>query len=222
MVIFNALSRTVFPSTRRIIQGSVLASHPFLYGNAIQNRFQTKSRLCQELSSSASAVRKFNLSFEDYIKLKGEVRRNQIFVGIPFALLGCWTWPLITMTYICPDMFDATPENVQLILGLDPLLFTGISGTIAAGFGYFIGVAVYKIVWRKWNKDRWSDLDARDRDFLQRLDKYRFGADSKFEDDYYGESIKNLSDYRQWIRTHQRRKENHEKYELSALKSKLE
>ena len=35
---------------------------------------------------------------------------------------------------------------------------------------------------------------------------------SKFEDDYYGESIKNLSDYRQWLRTQQKKAKADKKF----------
>lgn len=47
-----------------------------------------------------------------------------------------------------------------------------------------------------------------DDDFLQRLQKHRFSEVNKFEDDYYGDKIVNLSDYRQWIRKQQKRRED--------------
>ena len=221
MVIFHALAQTArIPLKGQILQGSAVACLPILFGNVIQNKFHTNSRLCQK-SSPINATKPFNLSFTDYLKLKQSLRTKQRIAGIPFAFTGM-TLSSIALTYAYPDMFDATPEDVQLILGLDPLVFSGISGVIAAGIGYILGTAVFKLAWRKMNRTDWEDMDARDRDFLHRLDKYRFGADSKFEDDYYGESIKTLSDYRQWVRTHQRKRENHAKYELSAIKDKLE
>ena len=48
----------------------------------------------------------------------------------------------------------------------------------------------------------------RDVDFLQRLQKHRFSDVNKYEDDYYGDKVMTLSDYRQWIRQQQKRKEN--------------
>lgn len=161
------------------------------------------------------------MTFDQYLKKKSSLRNKQRVAGIPFAITGMMT-SSIALTYTYPEMFEATPENVQLIMGLDPLVFSGISGVVAAGVGYVLGTAIFKFAWKYLNHKDWSDLHARDIDFLQRLDRYRFGADSKFEDDYYGESIKNLSDYRQWVRTQQRKKENHAKYELTALKQKLE
>ena len=52
----------------------------------------------------------------------------------------------------------------------------------------------------------------REKDFLERIQEKRFASFSKFEDDYYGESIKNLSDYRQWLRTQQKKAKASEKF----------
>ena len=52
----------------------------------------------------------------------------------------------------------------------------------------------------------------REKDFLERIQKHRFASFSKFEDDYYGESIKNLSDYRQWLRTQQKKADRDKKF----------
>jgi import inner membrane translocase subunit TIM23 len=47
----------------------------------------------------------------------------------------------------------------------------------------------------------------RDRDFLGRLQKYRYTGVNKYEDDYYGDKVMTLSDFRQWVRQQQKRKE---------------
>lgn len=51
-------------------------------------------------------------------------------------------------------------------------------------------------------------VPQRDGDFLKRLQKYRYSEGSKYEDDYYGDKILTLSDYRQWVRQQQRRRES--------------
>lgn len=56
----------------------------------------------------------------------------------------------------------------------------------------------------------------RDIDFLQRLQKHRFSDVNKYEDDYYGDKIITLSDYRQWIRKQQKRKETIQAQETAA------
>ena len=58
---------------------------------------------------------KFDLSFGEYIKLKNSVRARQRVAGMPFALLGLGTSSVVS-AYMFPEMFDATPENVQLIM----------------------------------------------------------------------------------------------------------
>lgn len=60
----------------------------------------------------------------------------------------------------------------------------------------------------------------RETDFLQRLEKHRTDAFSKFEDDFYGESIKTLSDYRQWVRQMQRKKRDEEKFGKTIVNAK--
>ena len=57
----------------------------------------------------------FEISFGEYIKLKNSVRTKQRVAGMPFALLGLGTSSVVS-AYMFPEMFDATPENVQLIM----------------------------------------------------------------------------------------------------------
>lgn len=53
----------------------------------------------------------------------------------------------------------------------------------------------------------------READFLERIAARRASSYNKFEDDYYGENIKNLSDYRQWLREQQKKQRMAEKYD---------
>ena len=53
----------------------------------------------------------------------------------------------------------------------------------------------------------------READFLERITARRASSYNKFEDDYYGENIKNLSDYRQWLREQQKKQKIAEKYD---------
>ncbi len=52
----------------------------------------------------------------------------------------------------------------------------------------------------------------RETDFLKRLQKHRYSDVSKYEDDYYGEKVLSLSDYRQWVRQQQKRKNDMAKF----------
>ena len=53
----------------------------------------------------------------------------------------------------------------------------------------------------------------READFLERIASRRASTYSKFEDDYYGENIKNVSDYRQWLREQQKKQRIGDKYD---------
>jgi len=159
--------------------------------------------------------KQFALSFDEYQTLKKSLRNKQRVAGVPFAFAAI-TGSSMTMAYMYPDMFDATPESVQLVMGLDPVMFTGLTGCVSGLAGYVLGVNLFKFFWGVLNKESAQNLHARDTDFLNRLEKYRFQEDSKFEDDYYGESIKTLSDYRQWVRTHQQKKTTSEKFKVQA------
>ena len=53
----------------------------------------------------------------------------------------------------------------------------------------------------------------READFLERITSRRASTYSKFEDDYYGENIKNVSDYRQWLREQQKKQRIADKYD---------
>ena len=56
-------------------------------------------------------------------------------------------------------------------------------------------------------------LLQREADFLERVASRRASSYSKFEDDYYGENIKSVSDYRQWLREQQKKQNIAEKYD---------
>ncbi|XP_065667065.1 uncharacterized protein LOC100212861 [Hydra vulgaris] len=162
---------------------------------------------------SSSAEKYSALSFDEYQSLKRSLRTKQRLSGIPFAFTGLTISSMAT-AYLVPDMFDATPENVQLIMGLDPIVFCGICGVSSSFLGYVLGTNFYKLIWILMNKNEAMRLQEKDKDFLKRLEKHRFSQDSKFEDDYYGESIKTLSDYRQWVRTQQRKREAAAKFKI--------
>ena len=165
--------------------------------------------------SSSSTEKYTKLTFDEYQNLKRSLRTKQRLSGIPFGFTGLAISSMAT-AYLVPDMFDATPDNVQLIMGLDPIVFCGICGISSSFLGYVLGANIFKVVWALLNKTDAFRLQEKDKDFLKRLEKHRFSQDSKFEDDYYGESIRTLSDYRQWVRTQQRKREAAAKFNKVA------
>jgi len=205
-MITKQLTRTFVP-IRKLLKPSLCnkATHSKLLLHSTQIHFGGEDSNVQS--------KQFSLSFDEYQQLKRSIRTKQRIAAIPFAFGGI-TAASMTMAYLNPDMFDSTPESVQLVMGLDPLVFTGITGCVSGALGYVLGVNVFKALWARFNRETANNLHERDTDFLQRLDKYRFEGDSKFEDDFYGESIKSLSDYRQWVRTHQKKRETSEKFKI--------
>ena len=56
---------------------------------------------------------------------------------------------------------------------------------------------------------------------MERVAARRASSNSKFEDDYYGESIKNVSDYRQWLREQQKKQNITDKYDNKEQSGEL-
>ncbi|XP_046852712.1 presequence translocated-associated motor subunit PAM17, mitochondrial-like [Xenia sp. Carnegie-2017] len=164
--------------------------------------------------------KKFSLGFEEYQQQRRKMRNQKRISGIPFGVIGLTASSMVSVM-MNPNMFDATdPEQIQPILGLDPLVFCTICGVASSAAGYMIGCTLYGVVWQWMNKDLAQKLLERETDFLQRLEKHRTDAFSKFEDDFYGESIKTLSDYRQWVRQMQRKKRDEEKFGKTIVNAK--
>lgn len=59
--------------------------------------------------------KQFEVNFQEFIRLKNYIRTRQRVAGMPFAFLGLGTSSVVS-AYMFPEMFDATPENVQLIM----------------------------------------------------------------------------------------------------------
>jgi import inner membrane translocase subunit TIM23 len=101
-------------------------------------------------------------------------------------------------------MFDYI---IVVCSGIDPLVLAGISGVVCGGIGYVVGGMLMEAVWHLFNTQQSRQLKEREADFLARISKHRAATNNRYEDDYYGESVKTLSDYRQWVRRQQRLKE---------------
>ncbi|EDO40484.1 predicted protein [Nematostella vectensis] len=153
---------------------------------------------------AGESPKQFTLGFEEFQKLKRKVRARQRVAGLPVAAVALMTSSAVS-AYLNPNMFDAPPDQIQPILGMDPLIFCGLCGVASAGVGYIAGSAIFGSIWRFFNRDTSKMLQERESDFLERITAKRASSFSKFEDDYYGENIKTLSDYRQWLREQQKK-----------------
>eukprot|EP00118_Oscarella_pearsei_P003658 m.15231 g.15231 ORF g.15231 m.15231 type:complete len:216 (+) comp26251_c0_seq1:23-670(+) len=176
----------------------------------LSKTFLTRA-LCTATVDAPRPLSRMELTFEDYVVKRRKLRLVKRLSGIPLAFAGLTASSMLHL-YWNPHMFDATSiDQIQLIYGMDPLMIASLSGIAAGGVSYLIGGFIYEKSWHLFNKDLATKMNQRNADFLSRIQAHRSSDFSKFEDDYYGESIRSLSDYRQWIRTQQRKKKDAEK-----------
>ena len=118
--------------------------------------------------------------------------------------------------------------------GMDPIVFSALCGIGSGIIGYMVGGALFTATWKILFKQQAKDLDKvqskhtpsytacthlpspttykhthtqMNNNFLNRIQGKRFSGVSKYEDDYYADKVLTLSDYRQWVRQQQKRKE---------------
>ena len=60
-------------------------------------------------------------------------------------------------------------------------------------------------------------LAQKEAEFLRRLQTHRYSEVSKYDDDYYGEKVLTLSDYRQWVRQQQKRRRDMQRVQQTEL-----
>jgi import inner membrane translocase subunit TIM23 len=89
---------------------------------------------------------------------------------------------------------------------MDPLAFAVICGIGSGVVGYMLGGATFNLMWKFLFRQTALKLQEREGDFLKRLQRYRYFGINKFDDDYYGDKVRTLADYRQWVRQQQRKK----------------
>lgn len=142
----------------------------------------------------------FTLSFKEYLKAKGKLRTHQRISGAISGFASGFVTGIVaspTLEYFFPGC-SVNPEFLIMDM-MDPIVFTGLVCVVMSAAGFGVGSASCKLV--KSRLDWYPEYRLRDQNFLQRLENRRTGFESEFNDDFYGESIRTLSDYRQWCRT---------------------
>ncbi|TPX51390.1 hypothetical protein SeMB42_g00488 [Synchytrium endobioticum] len=96
--------------------------------------------------------------------------------------------------------FDPTTP----IFGIDPAIaFTLGAAGVSAGC-IVAGIVTGGAVWRVLKRDVVRLVDARDKEFFERVSKYRSDASKSSPQnqipDYYGEKIKSIQEYRLWLK----------------------
>merc|ERR1711953_24474 len=157
--------------------------------------------------------RRFNLTFEQYVEMKRSLHKKMRRGGT-LCGLGVGSATAYHLVSLYPQYFqlDATPEKIPLLFGMDPIMVCAGGVFATAAIGYGVGSVCRKQLWRLMNRGKWNDMNARDADFLQRLDAHRYDGESKYEDNFYGENIRNLRDYKQWVWQNQMKTKNRALY----------
>ncbi|KDQ61065.1 hypothetical protein JAAARDRAFT_32058 [Jaapia argillacea MUCL 33604] len=147
-------------------------------------------------NSTIPQAAKENLSWPEYLAIRKGKRRWETAVTIPCTLLAFGGGVL----YFGSSEIDATKP----IMGIDPFFFYGFATVGCAGMGYLIGPTIGSACWRLTHRRTMSLIEARDREFHQRIVKNRVDPTAQSATnpvpDFYGEKIGSLHGYRQWLR----------------------
>ncbi|KIM86345.1 hypothetical protein PILCRDRAFT_322851 [Piloderma croceum F 1598] len=148
------------------------------------------------VNSTVSEAAKQQLSWPEYLAIRGQKRKWETAVTIPATIAGfvsgAWYFGSLHM--------DATKP----ILGLEPLIFYSGCTVACMGMGYLLGPTVGAACWRLTHRRTMKLIDARDREFHKRIVKNRVDPTAQSATnpvpDFYGEKIGSLHQYRQWLR----------------------
>jgi import inner membrane translocase subunit TIM23 len=155
------------------------------------------------MNSSSRAI----LPWNEYFRLRQQRNRMRPVVGIPFFLGGYTAFA---------QFYEFSP--FEPILGVDPFIVVSACALLAGTATYQIGAGLGQFSWRLLHRK--LPMDRMDKIFFSKIQHYRaergnspyvrqmsnarnllqFDQRSKNRQDFYGESIKSISDYRNWLR----------------------
>ena len=155
----------------------------------------------------------FSISFKEYRSIRKRMKWRDMGVGMLGGVLSMYGFIGMFIHYY-PDMFTMSPEEIKPIFGLDPIIVLGIGGICSFLIGYLFVNHGSSAVWRRIRPELSKQVTQRDRDFMQRVAAYRFKGTTQqwWEDDYHGDKINTVSDYRQWIRNQQQKAKAENKF----------
>ncbi|OAX41573.1 mitochondrial import protein Pam17 [Rhizopogon vinicolor AM-OR11-026] len=150
----------------------------------------------QSSKSAVSETAKQNLSWPDYLEIRRSKRKWETATTIPACILGFAGG----IAYFGSLETDATKP----IMGIDPMFFYAGCTVACMGLGYLIGPTIGAAGWRLTHRRAMNLIEARDREFHQRIVKNRVDPTAQSATnpvpDFYGEKIGSLHQYRQWLR----------------------
>lgn len=138
------------------------------------------------------------MNWNDFFKYKKRVVWFKRFAG---GLPATFAFLTAEGAVLSLPIFDPT----QPIMGLDPLVVVGTGTAFGLIASFFTGSALAGLSWRLFRPKIAAQLDSHQRDFYNRITKYRANVPPNptqlnFSFDYYGEKIGSVRDYRHWLR----------------------
>lgn len=128
------------------------------------------------------------------------LRKQQKIINTASSVTTAFITSSISWQYISNIEIDPT----QMIFGFDPFMiyFAGFIGT--GGLGYLLGPVLGNLLFRLKNSSQIRAFRVKDTEFRIKINRNRVDPSSQsFSNpvpDYYGEKIKSLKDYRNWLR----------------------
>ena len=119
--LLRTIPRRIFMPAISIDNSLLLNNKQNTYLFICSRRFSTfesskeNEKLAEQPRVKRSQPRQFELTFEEYQKLRRKVRTTQRIAGLPVGALGLLTSSAVS-AYLNPNMFDATPEQIQPIM----------------------------------------------------------------------------------------------------------
>jgi len=155
------------------------------------------------------------MGFKDFITMKKSLKIRQLAMawsGFGGGVLG---YGALSYTWF-PEYFGPEPT---MIMGFDSLVMIG-AGTVTlsllTGGSLFYLTSKTSLLLSRRSKQ----YNERLLDFNRRVNFHRCSSSTSLSDDYYGEKILDLTDYRFWVRNQQEKKKELAKPKKSLFSKK--
>eukprot|EP00116_Pleurobrachia_bachei_P009238 sb/3469500/ len=159
------------------------------------------------------------MPFAEYASFKHKLKMWKRVVGVGGYTLGIFVCVQISPLLI-PQITTGEPIALFGIEGLDPMFVGMVGATIVGILSAWMSFAAYPTVRLTLSgAEVKGNYLERERDLNRRLNKYRCieQAEVGQDDDYYGDKIRDLSDYRYWVRVQQMKHESATKRKEAKL-----
>lgn len=160
-----------------------------------QARFSTGRRLLNvgvESTSKGGST----LTWPEFFELRAKRRR----VNVVSSMFTAFFAVTIGWAFVSNIEIDPT----ETIFGFEVPIVMGVCLLGVGTLGYLAGPSMGNVVFKQMNRKGWQTFTKKNYAFLKRIELNRPDASkqsySNPVNDYYGEKISSLKDYRRWLR----------------------